>query len=139
MPPMPADVPEAGAGARRAVQWSLLLLAALLLVPMLGPSWGLSALVLAPAAATAMIVALVKLRGAPLKALKLMLWIGLGVAVLALFYGLGLVILHDQVTALEECQDRAITNTAREQCLLDYEQAYLDLLEDWGVSVPSQP
>ncbi|MDN4474980.1 hypothetical protein QQX09_03810 [Demequina sp. SYSU T00192] len=138
MTPTPDAVPEVGAGARRAVRWSLALLAAMLLVPMLGPTWGLSSLVLAPAGAAAMITALVLLRGKRLPMLKVMLGIGIGVSGVALLYGFGLVILRDQVQALVECQDNAITNTARQVCLDEYEQSYLDLLEDWGLTVPGQ-
>ncbi|WP_062298462.1 hypothetical protein [Demequina maris] len=138
MTPTPDAVPEVGAGARRAVRWSLALLAAMLLVPMLGPTWGLSALVLAPAGAAAMITALVMLRGARLPMLKVMLGIGIAVSGVALLYGFGLVILHDQVQALVDCQDHAITNTARQVCLDEYEQSYLDLLEQWGLTVPGQ-
>ncbi|WP_062384092.1 hypothetical protein [Demequina iriomotensis] len=139
MPPTPADVPVVGAGARRAVLWSLLLLTAMLLVPMLGPTWGLSALVLAPAGAAAMITALVLLRGIPLAGVRVMLWIGIGLAALSFLYGLGLVVLHDQVQELASCQSRAITHTAQQQCLDDYEQGYTDLLERWGLTVPGQP
>ncbi|WP_062291803.1 hypothetical protein [Demequina phytophila] len=137
MPPTPDAAPEVGAGARRAVQWSLGLLTAMLLVPLFGPTWGLSSLILAPAAAAAMITALVMLRGVRLTGLKVVLAIGIGASAIALMYGLGLVILHDQVQALTDCQANAITQTARQVCLDEYEQSYLDLLEEWGLTVPT--
>ncbi|WP_062517663.1 hypothetical protein [Demequina gelatinilytica] len=137
MPTTPA-APEVGARARRAVRWSLVLFAAMLLVPMLGTLWGYSTLLLAPACATAMIIALVGLRGVQLTALKTMLWIGLGVSGLALLSGVGLVILHEQIVALVQCQDRAITHTAEQACLDEYLDSSAAMFERWGLSVPEQ-
>ncbi|BDZ62937.1 hypothetical protein Lsed01_02420 [Demequina sediminis] len=137
MTPTPDAPPEVGAGARRAVQWSLALLALTMLVLLIGPRWGLLSLVVAPATAAAMITALVMLRGVRLVALKVMLGVGIGVSVIALLYGLGLVVLREPVEQLAQCQERAITQTAQRQCIAEYEQAYMDLLERWGLTPPA--
>ncbi|WP_062463248.1 hypothetical protein [Demequina soli] len=138
MTPTPDAAPEVGAGARRAVRWSLALLAATLIVPMLGVRWGLSLLVVAPAAIAAMVTALVLLRGVRLTALKTMLGIGIGVSALGLLYAFGLLIMHEPIQALADCEQRALTHTAQQRCLDQYEQDYLDLLARWGLSVPAQ-
>ena len=134
MPATPEAAPEVGAGARRAVRWSLGLLALTMLLLLIGPGWGLLTLLVAPVTAAAMITSLVLLRGLPrMTGLRVMLGIGIGVSAFALLYGFGLVIFRGPVEELAACQERAITHTAERQCLADYEQAYLDLLESWGL------
>ncbi len=128
--------PEVGTGARRAVRWSLGLLALTMLLLVVGPRWGVLTLAAAPAAMAAMVTALVLLRHVRLTGLKVMLAIGIGVSGIALLYGIGLVVFHGPVTNLIECEQRALTHQAQRQCAQDYEDAYLDLLERFGLTAP---
>ncbi len=141
MPTTPEATPEATPAvdprATRAVRWSIGLLAATLLLLILGPRWGLLTLGLAPATAIAMVVALVRLRGVPgAGGLRVMFGLGIGICAFALVYGIGLVIFHGPVQDLVACQDRAITETAKRQCAAEYEQASFDLLRQWGLTLP---
>lgn len=137
MPTTPEAAPEVGPRARRAVRWSLALLAVTMLLLLVGPQWGMLTLVVAPAGMVAMVMALVLLRRTPgLIALKVMLGIGIGMSMLALLYGIGLLVFRGPVQELVDCQRRAITETAQRQCLDDYEQAYIDLMEEWGLTLP---
>ncbi|MDN4478194.1 hypothetical protein [Demequina lignilytica] len=132
----PAAPPEVGKGARRAVRWSLGLLAVTMLVLLLGPTWALATLLLAPATAAAMVVALVMLRSTRLVGLKVMLAIGIGVSAIALLYGVVLLVFHGPVDAYTECQARAITHQAQRQCEQDYEDAIVSLMERFGLTTP---
>ncbi|WP_296664690.1 hypothetical protein [Demequina sp.] len=137
MPPTPEAAPEVSRRARRAVRWSLALFALTLLLLLAGPRWGLLTLVVAPAMAAAAVTSLVMLRGTPrMGALRVMLSVGIGVSLTALLYGLGLLVFRGPVEELAACQERAITESAKRQCLADYEDAYLQQLEDWGLSLP---
>ena len=137
MTPTPEAAPEVGPRARRAVQISLVLLSATMLLPILAPRYGAFSLVLAPATAAAMITSLVLLRRVRATALKVMLGIGIGLSGFALLYGFGFLLLREPIEALTACQERAITETARRACLDQYEQDYRELLEEWGLTVPA--
>lgn len=130
----PAAPAEVGKGARRAVQWSLGLLAVTMFLLLLGPRWGLLTLVVAPATVAAMITALVMLRGARLVGLKVMLAIGIGVSGISFLYGLGMLVFHGPVNDYAACQQRAITHQAQRQCEADYNEALITLMERFGVT-----
>lgn len=131
--PTPRTIPDVGVGARRAVQVSLLLLGITMVLLLVGPQWGVFCIVAGPATIAAMITALVRLRGLPgLAALRVMLGVGMGVAVIALLYGLGLILFRGPVADLRECQSRAITEQAQRACMAEYEAAYVELLENLG-------
>lgn len=137
MPTTPRAAPDVSPGARRAVRWSLALLAVTLLLLLVGPRWGVLTLAVAPAAAAAMVTSLVLLRRTRgVGALRIMLGIGIGVSAVATLYGIGLVVFSGPVEELVACQERALTQTAQRQCLADYEQAYIDQLERWGLILP---
>ncbi len=132
----PATPPEVSAGARRAVQWSLGLLAVTMLLLLVGPRWAVLTLVAAPATAAVMITALVLLRHARLVGLKVMLAIGIGVSAIALVYGLVLVVFHGPINNFTECQSRALTHQAERQCEQEYQDAVTALLERFGLTAP---
>lgn len=132
--PTPAAPPEVSKGARRAVRWSLGLLSLTMLALLLGPTWSLLTLAVAPASAAAMIIALVMLRSTRLVGLKVMLAIGIGVSVISLLYGVALLVFHGPVDAYAECRARAITHQAERQCEQDYQDAIIHLLERFGLT-----
>ena len=69
-----------------------------------------------------------------LVAMRVWLWVAVGVGVLSTITAAGVLVLREPLTQLTECNARAITETAKRQCMVDYEQAYQELLSRYGVT-----
>lgn len=94
----------------------------------------LIALLTGPAAAGFAIAGLVRSRGLPgAAAIRVWLWIAIGVGALSTATAGGVLVLREPLTQLNDCYSRAITETAKQQCVADYDKAYNDLLARYGL------
>jgi len=133
--PTANDRPQLPARLVRDTRWTLVLLGATMLTWVFGVPIVLVALVTGPAAAAFAISALIRSRGLKgVFAMRIWLWVAVGVGALSTVTAAGVLILREPLAQLSDCNARAITETAKRQCVVDYEQAYQDLLERYGVT-----
>lgn len=124
----------------RAARALTVLVLGVLALYLLGFPYALGLAALGPLVAVVGILALT-LRGAG----TLTTWarisaaISTGLGVIATFTGLGMIVLYQPFTELAECQSRALTVTADRECQAEFDAAYQDVLDRFGVELPSQP
>ncbi|WP_430868429.1 hypothetical protein [Demequina aurantiaca] len=129
--------PEASPRARRYIQlfMGFLLLTLLLYflsIPFLYFTW-----ISAPATIVFAILALVASRTRTgITGLRVGLSLGIAMSCLAMLLALGTFFFQDSFIALRDCQARALTISAQQQCQDDYDAAYEKELEKFGVTLP---
>ncbi|WNM23966.1 hypothetical protein RN607_11390 [Demequina capsici] len=138
---MPDPNPAAQPPQTPAQRWSRalsVLVLGLALLLLLGFPWTLGALVLGPVTIVAGIIALTSRGAADLRG-----WsranaiVGVVLGGLSAMSAAGMLLLFQPLNDLASCNSRAITNSARQQCQTDFDQAYQDLLHRYGVELPS--
>lgn len=133
--PTANDGPQLPPRLLRDTRWTLILLGATLLTSVLGVPMVLLAIVTGPAAAGFAISGLVRSRGLTgVLVLRMWMWFAVGIGALSTITAAGALILREPLAQLSDCNARAITETAKRQCVIDYEQAYRDLLARYGVT-----
>ncbi len=113
--------------------WTFVLLGLSALLWMLGLPLSLMVLASGPATVSFAISALINSRGV-VDAAAIRVWLGVAIAMggLILLAGLGLLLMRGPTEQFERCLDRAITETARRECQVEFEKARDDLLKKYG-------
>lgn len=133
--PSPTNRPPLPPRLVRDTRWTLVLLGATMITWLFGVPVVLLALVTGPAAAAFAIAGLIHSRGVRgIQATLVWLWIAIGVGGLSTLTAGGVLVLREPLAQLTTCNAQAITETAKRQCMLDYERAYRDLLARYGVT-----
>jgi len=119
---------------RRTTMWTLILLAVTMLAFALGTPSSFAVLVLAPATISCAIAALIYSRGVTgVGTVRVWLSIAIGVGCISLLAGAMMVLVRAPYEQLEQCLARAITPTAQRECRAEFDEAYEDLMENYGV------
>ncbi|MEX0913876.1 MAG: hypothetical protein WDZ57_02885 [Demequina sp.] len=133
-PPEPIEVPE---NVRRHSRWMMALILLTIVGFLMGFPLMLVALVTAPAAAVFGILALIASANVPrMGPMRISVAVGLAVCATSLPIALFGVLAYDVMAELEDCQARAVTQTAERACTEAYDQGIADLMESYGVSIP---
>jgi len=129
----PTQRPQLPRELRRDAMWTFVLLGLSALLWMLGLPLSLMVLASGPATVSFAISALINSRGV-VDAAAIRVWLGVAIAMggLILLAGLGLLLMRGPTEQFERCLDRAITETARRECQVEFEKARDDLLKKYG-------
>lgn len=132
--PDPVEPPPA---VRRHSRWMIVMILITMVAFFMGfPTFYLS-LLTAPAAIVFGILTLVASWGlSDMLAVRINVVVGMALAGMGLLIGLGGLLMYDVLAAQQECQARAVTQTAERACMDQYEEDYRELLDRYGVSVP---
>jgi uncharacterized membrane protein YedE/YeeE len=97
----------------------------------------LIALATAPAAAVFGILALVASAKVPgMGPMRISVAVGLVVCATSMPIALFGVLAYDVMAELQDCQQRAVTQTAERACTEAYDEGLADLMDRYGVSIP---
>jgi hypothetical protein len=125
---------------RRTSMWTLGLLAVTAIAWAIGMPTALVVLATAPATIACAISALIYSKGVEAAAgIRIWLWIAIAVGGLSFVAGLGLILMRGPIEQLDACYDRAITQTARRACEVQYEDAYKRLVDKYGSYTVTTP
>lgn len=132
--PTPVDVPQQVTANARIFT---VLIIACLVVYLFSVPVSLAALVLAPVALVFGIRALIAARGNPkLGGIRISVIFGLGLCLLAIVVSVGQLAIYDLIQEQRACESRALTNAAQRECQAQFDEAYQERLERWGVTLP---
>lgn len=125
-PDPPPTVPNA---ARSASRWSTLFLGTTLVAWFFGLPFAYIVLVTGPATVVVGVVGLVALkRMTSVAAVRVLLWLSISVGLMSTAMGVGLVALRDEFAAFAACNERAITESAKQACFDALNEALLERL-----------
>lgn len=133
MAPTTTERPALPKTLRRASMWTLIMLAVTALAWALGMPYEFAVLATGPATIIFAIYALISSKGVEAASgIRVWLWIAIGVGVITLVAGLGLILMRGPIERLEACLGRSITETARTECEVQYQEDYQQLLERYS-------
>lgn len=133
-PPEPIEVPE---NVRRYSRWMIALILLTIVGFLMGFPLMLIALATAPAAAVFGILALVASAKVPgMGPMRISVAVGLVVCATSMPIALFGVLAYDVMAELQDCQQRAVTQTAERACTEAYDEGLADLMDRYGVSIP---
>jgi len=118
---------------RRSSLWTFGLLALSALLWTVGLPGSLLVVVTGPATIIFAISALLHTRGVDAVAgIRVWLWIAIAMGGMILLGGIGLILMRGPTEQLEACLDRALTETAKRECQVQYEESYKELLDRYA-------
>lgn len=134
MAPTATERPALPRALRRDSAWTLGLLGVTALAWAFGGRVSYLVLLSGPATIAFGISALINSKGVDAaKAIRVWLVIAVGVGGLSFIAGLGLILMRGPIEQLEACMSRAITESAKRECLAQYQTSYEELLSRYGV------
>lgn len=132
--PDPADT---ASPVRRHTRWMIATILMTMVAFFMGFPVFYLALITAPAAIVFGIMALVASIGqADMLPVRINVIVGMALASMGLFIALGGLAMYDVLAAQQECQSRAVTQTAERACVEQFEEDYEELLNSYGIPVP---
>lgn len=133
-PPEPVEIPD---NVRRYTRWMMAAILVTIVLYVFNLPVSLASLVTAPAAFVLGILILVATMGHDrMGGIRVSAIAGMVLAMFAGLIALGSLVLYDVLIDLRECEARALTQTAKRECAVAYEEGYRGLLEDYGVTLP---
>ncbi|WP_062076853.1 hypothetical protein [Demequina globuliformis] len=133
-PTMPDNV-------RRSVTWFTVVLGITVVLYLFSIPLSFGMLVTAPIAIVMAIRILILTRkNKAISGFRLSITLGMAMAGFSLLMGVTMVVFQDTIVELQNCMERAVTNSAQAQCEADYEDAINGITEDiyerFGITAP---